>query len=205
MSTFTKFLVVVLALFVSVSFAAPKSPNAYYSDAAFQYIESRLPTAEITCKEGLSYYPSDSKLQMLLDRIQEAKDEQKNQNKKDNQDQNKDKNKDQKQDQNKDQQQNQDQNQDQNKDKDQNKDQNKDQDKNQDQKQDPNPQQGSSSSQGSPKSSNSEAQNEPPQQLPPGALNPEQASQLLKDFDEQNGERKPWKPVRGTVRPEKDW
>ena len=189
MSTFTKSFAVVLALFVSVSFAAPKSANAYYSDAAFQYIESRLPTAEITCKEGLSYYPSDSKLQMLLDRIQEAKDEQKNQNKKDNQDQNKD------------QQQNQDQNQDQNKDKDQN----KDQDKNQDQKQDPNPQQGSSSSQGSPKSSNSEAQNEPPQQLPPGALNPEQASQLLKDFDEQNGERKPWKPVRGTVRPEKDW
>ncbi len=189
----------ILILGVSVVFAAPKSAGAYYSDAAFQYIEARLPTAEITCKEGLSYYPGDSKLQMLLDRIQEAKDEQKNQNK--NQDKNKDKNKDQHQDQKKDQQQNQDQNQDQNKDKDQN----KDQDKNQDQKQDPNPQQGSSSSQGSPKSSNSEAQNEPPQQLPPGALNPEQASQLLKDFDEQNGERKPWKPVRGTVRPEKDW
>ena len=31
------------------------------------------------------------------------------------------------------------------------------------------------------------------------------AAQLLKDFDEQNGERKPWKPVRGQVRPAKDW
>lgn len=166
----------ILILGVSVIFAVPKSAGAYYSDAAFQYIESRLPTAEITCKEGLSYYPGDSKLQMLLDRIQEAKDEQKNQNK------NQDKNKDQ--------------------------DQKKDQDQNQNQSQGANSSQNSansSDSEGSPESSDSQGQNEPPQQLPPGALSPEQASQLLKDFDEENGEHKPWKPVRGMVRPEKDW
>ena len=84
------------------AFAAPKSAAAYYGDAAFQYIENRLPTAEITCNEGLQYYPNDQKLQMLLDRIHETKDEQKNENKKNdpkndpnqndqNQDQNRDK------------------------------------------------------------------------------------------------------------------
>ena len=88
------------------AFAAPKSASAYYGDAAFQYIENRLPTAEITCNEGLQYYPNDQKLQMLLDRIHEAKDEQKNENKKN------DPKNDQNQDQN-----NQDQNQDQNQDK----------------------------------------------------------------------------------------
>ena len=30
---------------------APKSAAEYYSDAAYQYIENRLPTAAITCKE----------------------------------------------------------------------------------------------------------------------------------------------------------
>ena len=97
-------------IFAAAAFAAPKSASAYYSDAAFQYIENRLPSAEITCNEGLQYYPNDQKLQMLLDRIKEAKDEQKNENKKNdknqdnNQDQNQDQNKDQNQDQNKDQQ-----------------------------------------------------------------------------------------------------
>ena len=101
-----------VVFFLAVAaFAAPKSASAYYSDAAFQYIENRLPSAEITCNEGLQYYPNDQKLQMLLDRIHEAKDEQKNENKKNdknqdnNQDQNQDQNKDEnQQDQNKDQQ-----------------------------------------------------------------------------------------------------
>ena len=38
-----------------------------------------------------------------------------------------------------------------------------------------------------------------------GEMSPEDAAQLLKDFDEQNGERKPWKPIRGQARPAKDW
>ena len=73
--------IVMVLLLSAAAFAAPKSASAYYSDAAFQYIENRLPSAEITCNEGLQYYPNDQKLQMLLDRIHEAKDEQKNANK----------------------------------------------------------------------------------------------------------------------------
>ena len=212
------FAFVILLTAVS-AFAAPKSASAYYSDAAFQYIENRLPSAEITCNEGLQYYPNDQKLQMLLDRIHEAKDEQKNENKKN--DKNQDNNQDQNQDQNKDQQ-----------------DQNKDQ-----QNQDQNGEGNSSSSESS--SSASEDQNgggqssssdagssdseggaqpeqqpeqpqenssdsnggEEPQEQPVqmGEMSPEEAAQLLKDFDEQNGERKPWKPIRGQARPAKDW
>ena len=215
------------------AFAAPKSASAYYGDAAFQYIENRLPTAEITCNEGLQYYPNDQKLQMLLDRIHEAKNEQQNENKKNdpkndqNQDQN---NQDQNQDQNQDKQ-NQDQNKDQQNQDQQNQNQNGDQsssssqnDQNQDQQnQGQNGQ--SSSSQGGDSSDSNGGAGEQPQQpeqsegnssdsnggepeqqpLQPGEMTPEEAAQLLKDFDEQNGERKPWKPVRGQARPAKDW
>jgi len=208
---------------VVAAFAAPKSASAYYSDAAFQYIENRLPTAEITCNEGLQYYPNDQKLQMLLDRIKEAKDEQKNENQKKDpkNDQNNDQNQDQNQDQNKD---NQDQNQDQ-----QNQDQNKDQNSGESsssqsedqQNQDQNGGQSSSSSEQSsdsnggadqqpqqPEEQSSDSQGEQPEmppEVPEGQMNPADAAQLLKDFDEQNGERKPWKPVRGQARPAKDW
>ncbi len=214
----------VLLLSAVAAFAAPKSASAYYSDAAFQYIENRLPSAEITCNEGLQYYPNDQKLQMLLDRIQEAKDEQKNENKKNdknqdnNQDQNNDQNQDQNQDQNKDQ--NQDQNQDQNKDQNGESSSSGEQDQNQDQNG-----QGESSSSEAQSSDgqggaaeqpepeqpqdeqDSSGQGEEPQEQPVqmGEMTPEEASQLLKDFDEQNGERKPWKPIRGQARPAKDW
>ena len=216
--------------FTAAVFAAPKSASAYYSDAAFQYIENRLPSAEITCNEGLQYYPNDQKLQMLLDRIHEAKDEQKNENKKNdknqdnNQDQNKDQNKDQNQDQNQDQ-----QNQDQNQNGDgqsssSESDQNQDQ-QNQDQNQDQNGENGQSSdSKAESSDSNEGGAGQQPEQQPEGEssdsnggeepqeqpvqmgeMSPEDAAQLLKDFDEQNGERKPWKPIRGQARPAKDW
>lgn len=186
------FLFIVL-LMTSTALAASKTANAYYRDAAFQYIESRLPTAEITCQEGLSYYPNDTRLQMLLDRIQEAKDEQKNQNK------------DQKQDQN--------DNKDQDKDQDQKDDKNKDQEKNQnedqqkDQKQDENDSVQSSSSQLAESSSSvsQSPEEQEPQETPAGQMTPEEAAQLLKDFNEQNGEQKPWRPARGQGRPLKDW
>ena len=214
-----KIMSMVSVLFLAVAaFAAPKSASAYYSDAAFQYIENRLPSAEITCNEGLQYYPNDQKLQMLLDRIHEAKDEQKNENKKNdkNQDNNQDQNKDQNQDQNQDQ-----QNQDQNKDQ---QDQDKDQ-QNQDQNQDQNGENGQSSdSKAESSDSNEGGAGQQPEQQPEGEssdsnggeepqeqpvqmgeMSPEDAAQLLKDFDEQNGERKPWKPIRGQARPAKDW
>lgn len=199
------------------AFAAPKSASAYYSDAAFQYIENRLPTAEITCNEGLQHYPNDQKLQMLLDRIKEAKDEQKNENKKNdpkndqNQDQNQDQNNDQNQDQN-----NQDQNKDQNSGESSSSAEN-----NQDQQngggQSSSSEAGSSDSNGGadqqpqqpeqPQDQSSDSQGDDQQQPDetPAVMSPEDAAQMLKDFDEQNGERKPWKPIRGQVRPEKDW
>ncbi|MBR2272239.1 MAG: hypothetical protein IJ912_07940 [Fibrobacter sp.] len=209
---------VAVLLLAATAFAAPKSASAYYSDAAFQYIENRLPSAEITCNEGLQYYPNDQKLQMLLDRIHEAKDEQKNENKKN--DKNQDNNQDQNQDQNQQDQQNQDQNKDQqNQDKDQ-------QDQNQDQQnQDQNGENDQSSNSNAESSdSNEGGASQQPEQQPEeqssdsnggeepqeqpvqmGEMSPEDAAQLLKDFDEQNGERKPWKPLRGQARPAKDW
>ena len=209
---------VAVLLLAATAFAAPKSASAYYRDAAFQYIENRLPSAEITCNEGLQYYPNDQKLQMLLDRIHEAKDEQKNENKKN--DKNQDNNQDQNQDQNQQDQQNQDQNKDQqNQDKDQ-------QDQNQDQQnQDQNGENGQSSNSNAESSdSNEGGASQQPEQQPEeqssdsnggeepqeqpvqmGEMSPEDAAQLLKDFDEQNGERKPWKPLRGQARPAKDW
>ena len=180
-------------LLVSVmAFAAQKTAGGYYRDAAFQYIENRLPTAEITCKEGLSYYPNDMKLQMLLDRIQEAKEEQKNKNKEQNQDQ---------QDQNQDQEQNKDQ-QDQNQDQEQNKDQ---QDQNQDQEQNKDQQDHNQDQEQNQDQQDQNQDQNAPQEMPVGQMSPEDASQLLKDFNEQNGEQKPWKPVRGQARPLKDW
>ena len=212
--------IVMVLLLAVAAFAAPKSASAYYSDAAFQYIENRLPSAEITCNEGLQYYPNDQKLQMLLDRIHEAKDEQKNENKKN--DKNQDNNQDQNQDQNQ---------QDQNGDgqssssgEDQNQDQDQDQNGGQssssqeggssesnssdsnggagEQPQPEQPEEGSSDSQGDSSNDGAEPEEQPVQM---GEMSPEAAAQLLKDFDEQNGERKPWKPVRGQARPAKDW
>ncbi len=200
MKRFAEILMISLCV-AAAAYAAPKSAAEYYSDAAFQYIESRLPSAEITCKEGLSYYPSDSKLQMLLDRIQQAKDKQKQQN----QNQNKDKNQNQNQDKNQNDKnkQNQDKNQqDQNKnDQNQNKDQ-QNQDQNKKQNKDQNKgDQGRSSSSGMSSQSNGGEQ----PQLPPGSLSKDDAAQLLKDFDKENGERKPWRPVQGRAVPDKDW
>lgn len=193
-------------MFLSVAaFAAPKSASAYYSDAAFQYIENRLPSAEITCNEGLQYYPNDQKLQMLLDRIHEAKDEQKNENKKN--DKNQDNNQDQNQDQNQQDQQNQDQNgggqssssQEGGSSESNSSDSNGGAGE---QPQPEQPEEGSSDSQGDSSNDGAEPEEQPVQM---GEMSPEEAAQLLKDFDEQNGERKPWKPIRGQARPAKDW
>lgn len=216
-----------VAAFAAPIATAPKSASAYYSDAAFQYIENRLPSAEITCNEGLNYYPNDQKLQMLLDRIQEAKDEQQKENQKndknqDNQDQN-----------NQDQQDQGDQNQDQNKDDGQNgssdsegssNSESSSDSQNDDQNQQGQGGESSSSESGSsdgnggageepqpeqPEENSSDSnggdENQPEPQPQMGEMTPEEASQLLKDFDEQNGERRPWKPIRGQARPAKDW
>lgn len=213
---------VALIFFFAVSaFAANPTAREYFRQGSYEYAAGKLPTAEITCREGLSVYPNDEKLQFLLDRILEVKEKQKNENKKN--DKNQDNNQDQNQDQNKDQQ-----------------DQNKDQ-----QNQDQNGEGNSSGSESSSSASDDQNQNgggqssssdagssdseggaqpeqqpeqpqenssdsnggEEPQEQPVqmGEMSPEEAAQLLKDFDEQNGERKPWKPIRGQARPAKDW
>ncbi len=206
---------VLSAATLSLAAKAPKSAEKYYSDAAFQYIENRLPTAEITCKEGLQYYPDDAKLQMLSDRIEESKNEQQKQNQENNSSQDK-------------------QNSDQNSDKNSSENsQNENQERNQNSEGQSSADENSaesSSSQGSENSdangsgesssdsrgssaneqnaseessdSSGEGENE---EVPPGQMSPQEASQLLKDFDEEHGERKPWKPAKGMARPEKDW
>ena len=79
-----------LLLMIVVSMAFAKTASEYYKEASFLYIENRLPSAEILCEEALAKYPQDQKLQMLLDRIREAKEEQKNQNQKNNSENQKD-------------------------------------------------------------------------------------------------------------------
>ncbi len=212
------FLILLLAV---CAFAAPKvkSANAYYGDAAYQYFENRLPSAEITCKEGLEKYPNDSRLQMLLERIQEAKDEQQKENQKNNQNGN-DQNQDQNQDENKDNQDQDKQNQDQNQDQqNQGGDSSSSSENSSDSNSDQNQNQGGGESSSSEASSNSndgeqnQQQEQPEEQQAdegqepedPNAMSKAEAAQLLKDFDEQNGERKPWKPARGQTYPEKDW
>lgn len=220
-----------LTVSVAVAFAAkaPKTAAEYYSDAAFQYIENRLPTAEITCKEGLSYYPDDAKLQMLADRIDESKNEQKNQNKENNP--NGEKNQDKNQDQNQNQEQNQNQQNSENgsgnsSSSDQNNSSNSENssdsqnDNSENSSENSSQSNGNSSNSNNSNNSNSQSDNaegssnsenssdsrggeEPPNE--PGQMSPQEASQLLKDFDEEHGERKPWKPARGKARPEKDW
>ena len=79
-----------LLLMIVVSMAFAKTASEYYKEASFLYLENRLPSAEILCEEALAKYPQDQKLQMLLDRIREAKEEQKNQNQKNNSENQKD-------------------------------------------------------------------------------------------------------------------
>lgn len=203
----------------TLAFAAkpPKTADMYYSEAAFQYIENRLPTAEITCKEGLNHFPGDAKLQMLADRIEESKNEQQKQNRENNPESNRDKNGDS-------------QDSEQNRERDQN--QNGDNSQNENQEQSGNSSNSESSSSaensmsngnGSGESSGDSGDNPASAdsgensgessgssenengEVPPGGMNPAEASQLLKDFDEEHGERKPWKPAKGMARPEKDW
>lgn len=192
----------------TLAFAAkpPKTADMYYSDAAFQYIENRLPTAEITCKEGLSHFPGDAKLQMLADRIEESKNEQQKQNRENNPESNRDKNGD-----SPDSEQNREQDQNQNGDNSQNE--NQEQGGNSSNSESSSSAENSNDSRDNPTSADSgensgessgSSENENGE-VPPGGMSPAEASQLLKDFDEEHGERKPWKPAKGMARPEKDW
>lgn len=179
----------------SVWGAPTRSADAYFRDAASQFIEGRLPTAALTCQEGLRQYPENQSLQLLLERIQENQEEQKKQC---NNPQNSD-------------------NQNENQDKQENQDQKDSEDSSQkNESQDPNQSASSSESQGSSSSVSAESNpagsssagassNSAGVPVAPGELTPEQAEQLLREFNQHRGERKPWKPGKGRARPEKDW
>lgn len=186
---------VVLGL-VLVFSAWGKTATDYFQNAASLYVEGRLPSANIEAQEGLAQYPADAKLQMLAKRIQEAQDEQKkecdkknpgNQENQDDQDQ-------------------------------------KDQENQNDSQQSPQDSQNqgqsssaeASSSAQNGASSDSHSQEDQPsdqQQQQPvpqdslkeGQLSPDQAAQLLKDFEENDREKKRKLNLRGRAIPEKDW
>lgn len=186
----------IVILSVSFAWSVPnRSADAYFRDAAAQFIEGRLPTAALTCQEGLRQYPENQSLQLLLERIQENQEEQKKQC---NNPQNSD-------------------NPNENQDKQENQEKKDSEDSSQkNESQDSEKSASSSESQGS----SSSAQAEPNQggsssagassnsagvPVAPGELTPEQAEQLLREFNQHRGERKPWKPGKGRARPEKDW
>lgn len=172
-----------LAIFLLASMACAKSATEYFTKAAALYTEAKLPTAANEAREGLARYPADPKLQKLLQRIEEAQEEQKKQCDK----------------------------------------QNPSQDKQQGESSSSGSDQ--NSSQGEPSSGSQESQPEPQGQssageqssasedpgdstetpLQEGQLNKEQAEQLLKDFQENDKERKRKAKLRGRAAPEKDW
>ena len=210
-----------LLLMIVVSMAFAKTASEYYKEASFLYIENRLPSAEILCEEALAKYPQDQKLQMLLDRIREAKEEQKNQNQKNNSenqkdDSEKDKNQDEQNQENQDNQSGNENKENENSSESSSSNgENQGENKNENQNSSSAGMGESSSSESSEGQNNNEpsglssssasGENQEPPEAYPGQMTPEEASQLLKDFDEQKGERKPWRPVRGQAYPEKDW
>lgn len=185
-------LLMILWLCAGAALAATnRSAAQYYRDAASEYIAGQNASAAQTCEEGLRAHPGDSRLQKLLERIRDNQEQQKKQC-----------------------QNPQDSDSLQNKDKDQEKKPNQNQNKNQN-KQDKNDKNqngsGSSNSQNqsgqgaSSSSASGNGMSEQAMPMRPGELNREQAQQLLKDFNQNSGERKAWRPIRGQSAPEKDW
>lgn len=168
-------------LFFLVTIASAKTAGEYFTQAAALYAEAKLPTAANEAREGLARFPADSKLQNLLKRIEEAQKEQKKENDKQNPG-----------------------------DKGEQGNSSSNSDKNSSQggqssnsqEQPPEPQ-GNSSAQGQSSSDGSGDSSETP--LQEGQLNKDQAEQLLKDFQENDKERKRNLKLRGRAAPEKDW
>jgi Ca-activated chloride channel family protein len=181
MGFFQKILVTLLLVAMVVG---AKTALQFFNDAAFLYSDARLPSAAIEARTGIAQYPNDIKLQRLLKRIEEAQKEQQKQNDKDNPGK-------------------------------------------QDEKQDED-QKSSSSGKGQGQSASSQAQSsssgngeqKPEDQTPSsqsgassssdeplqeGQLNKDQAEQMLKDFQENDKERKRKIQMRGRAAPEKDW
>lgn len=200
-------LILLMMLAAGTWCATTRSADAYFRDAAYEYIAGRMPTATQTCEEGLRQYPNDARLKNLLERIRENKEEQKNkcdnpqdggdpddQKKNDNKDGEKDDKKNDKKDGQKDEQKKDSEGQSSD-----SRSGNSSSSAGKQEPQSPEGQQGASSAGGA--SSATAA----PQPMRPGELSKDQAEQLLRDFNQNTGERKPWKPVQGRKIPEKDW
>jgi len=177
---------IILYVMLVLGFACAKSAQEYFTDASYLYTDARLPSAAIEARTGLAQYPSDVKLQRLLKRIEEAQKEQEKQNNKDNPSKN-----DQKQDQDQ-----------------------KSSSSGQGQGQSQNASsqaQSSSSGKGDSKpdeqnaSSQSGASSASEEPLKEGQLSKDQAEQMLKDFQENDKERKRTQQMHGRAAPEKDW
>ncbi|MGL1901144.1 MAG: hypothetical protein OCC49_03330 [Fibrobacterales bacterium] len=188
-----------LAMILTViGLASAQSAHDYFKKASFLYIGSKVDQALLEAEEGLSRHPQNEKLQMLKERIEEIKEQQEEQKK------------DQQQQQNQDQEQQEDQeNQEENK---------QDQEEEQNQKN----KSGVSSSQESSSSSDTSSEKSDPQEdksteadsteTPPpevqeGELTPEQAEELLQNYNEEETKEDPekWKRGKGQGRPVKDW
>lgn len=170
-------------LLMGISCLTAKTAAEYFQQGAYLYADAKYPTAAIEVREGLAKNPSDSKLQMLLKRIEEAMKEQQDKNQKENPgDSNSDSN---------------------------SSSSGSGSSSNSGDSKSSNSKQGQSSaaqnpgqSSGSEGSSSSQSGGD---SLQAGELNRDQAEQLLKDFQESDKERKRNMQIRGRAVPEKDW
>lgn len=175
-----------LALWLSGAVWA-QSASEYFRQGAHLYAEGRFPSAAIQVREGLSKFPQDQKLQRLLQRIEEAQEQQQeqcNQNNPGNNDE---------------------QNQDPQDQKDQP---NQEQNSGENKPKDSPPESGDSSAQNPPErgdSNESEPEPSPADSLLEGQLTPEQAAELLQNFQDAEQNQKKQKQFSGRAIPEKDW
>ena len=171
---------IILALAVAV---AAKTASEYFVSAAALYAEAKLPSAANEARDGLAHYPADSKLQNLLKRIEEAQKEQKDQNDKQNPGNNGENGNSSSS----------------------GSDKNSSQGGQSSNSQDQNNQNQGQSSGGMQSSSSESGGDSTETPLQEGQLSKEQAEQLLKDFQENDKERKRNLKMRGRAAPEKDW
>ncbi|HSQ41005.1 MAG TPA: hypothetical protein VLM37_01855 [Fibrobacteraceae bacterium] len=173
--------------------AATKTAHDYFLKGAYLYADAQYPTAAIETREGLTKYPADSKLQMLLKRIEEAMEKQKQENNKNNPGDNNDK------------QSSNSQGLSSNSQGDQGSSGNQGSSNSQQSSQSNQGQQPPDGGNSSAGASSSAGAQPPPDSVATGDLNRDQAEQLLKDFQEADKEHKRQLQMRGRAMPEKDW
>jgi len=185
------------------STAGAASADDFYHNASYMYIEGKMDRALLETEAGLKQFPGDQKLQMLKERIEEVKesqqDKQQQQNKQ-NQDQQDQKEK-QEKDSNQKGEENQDQEQEQGEEKEQQEEKEEQDQQDSTQNQDPEQPEESEEDPEDQKQQDTLEQMEAQEQT----ITPEQAKELLENFNEKANERPKWKPSGKNARPQKDW